>query len=51
MGFIKQTHYGSAKQTHSGKVDRVISVAENDIAVAILRLIENEKVRLISGAA
>uniref|UniRef100_A0A1I7UGB5 L-serine deaminase n=1 Tax=Caenorhabditis tropicalis TaxID=1561998 RepID=A0A1I7UGB5_9PELO len=27
-----------------GKVDRVISVPENDIAVAILRLIENEKV-------
>ncbi|CAI2347179.1 unnamed protein product [Caenorhabditis sp. 36 PRJEB53466] len=27
-----------------GKVDKVLSVAENDIAVAILRLIENEKV-------
>ncbi|EGT38706.1 hypothetical protein CAEBREN_17721 [Caenorhabditis brenneri] len=27
-----------------GKVDQVISVPENDIAVAILRLIENEKV-------
>uniref|UniRef100_A0A8R1DZB1 Serine racemase n=1 Tax=Caenorhabditis japonica TaxID=281687 RepID=A0A8R1DZB1_CAEJA len=27
-----------------GKVDKVISVAENDIAVSILRLIENEKV-------
>ncbi|ULU08734.1 hypothetical protein L3Y34_019742 [Caenorhabditis briggsae] len=27
-----------------GKIDRVISVPENDIAVAILRLIENEKV-------